>query len=61
MYICSQVMLTEIDKEVVDRVIGVIPSILSKVFLAFSKVDFHNPDLIHILGFEVLNCIIAIT
>ena len=56
----SQVMLTEIGKEVVDHVIGVILSIPSKVFLAFSVVDFHNPDPIRIPGFEVPNCIITI-
>jgi hypothetical protein len=59
--ICSQMMLTEIGKEVADRVIGVIPSIPPEVFWAFSAMDFHNPDSIHILGFEVPNCIIAIT
>jgi hypothetical protein len=54
-------MLTEIGKEVANRVIGVIPSIPPKVFLAFSVVDFYNPDPIRILAFEVPNCIIAIT
>jgi hypothetical protein len=59
--ICSQVMLTEIGKEVADRVIGVIPSIPPEVFLAFSTMDFLNPDPILIPGFEVPNCIIVIT
>jgi hypothetical protein len=59
--ICWQVMLTKIGKEVADRVIGVIPSIPPEVFLAFSVVDFHNPDPIRIPGFEVPNYIITIT
>jgi hypothetical protein len=54
-------MLTEIGKEVADHMIGVIPSIPPEVFLAVSVVDFHNPDPICIPGFEVPNCIIAIT